>query len=111
MRPFGIINSPIENKESVSEFKVLKSITSERYQFLNLVELSPKTGRKHQLRIHMARIGHQILGDKEHGNSEFILKGKGLYLHASTLHFTHPFTNEIIAISKELPKKFKKIFP
>jgi 23S rRNA pseudouridine1911/1915/1917 synthase len=111
MKPFGIINAPIENKESVTEFKVLKSIASKRFQFLNLVELHPKTGRKHQLRIHMASIGNQILGDKEHGNSEFILKGKGLYLHASTLHFTHPFTNEIITISKELPKKFKKIFP
>ena len=40
-----------------------------------------------------------------------ILKGKGLYLHAASLGFTHPITREKLTISKELPKKFRKIFP
>ena len=40
-----------------------------------------------------------------------ILKGKGLYLHAASLDFTHPITREKLTISKELPKKFRKIFP
>lgn len=107
----GTINTPIENKESLTKYRVLKSVASQRFKFLNFVELFPKTGRKHQLRIHMASIGNQILGDKKHGNEDLQLKGKGLYLHASTLTFTHPFTKELISISKELPKKFKKIFP
>lgn len=107
----GIINFNVDNKNASTEFKVLDSVKSERFEFLNLVELQPKTGRKHQLRKHLSAIDHQILGDKEYGNIDLMLKGKGLYLHASTLEFMHPFTNKRICISKELPKKFKKIFP
>ena len=106
----GTINWLIDNKEAFTGFKVVKSVKSERFKYLNLVKLSPNTGRKHQLRIHLAENGNQILGDKEYGNTTLILNGKGLYLHASTLEFKHPFTNEKILRSKELPKKFTKIF-
>jgi 23S rRNA pseudouridine1911/1915/1917 synthase len=107
----GIINSPIDNKNALTEFKVLKSVVSERFDFLNLVKLLPKTGRKHQLRKHLLAIGNPILGDKEYFLEDKILNGKGLFLHAATLDFTHPFTKEKISISKEFPKKFTKIFP
>ncbi|WP_439130969.1 RluA family pseudouridine synthase [Polaribacter sp.] len=106
----GIINFKIDNKNASTEFKVLQSLKSERFEYLNLVELKPKTGRKHQLRKHLASIGHQILGDKNYGKTELILKGKGLYLHAAKLEFEHPFTKEKISIAKELPKKFHSIF-
>lgn len=105
------INKTIDSKNALTEYQVLETVTSNRFGFLNLVKLSPKTGRKHQLRIHLSEIGNQILGDKEYGNEEFILKGNGLYLHASTLAFIHPFSKEHISISKEFPKKFRKIFP
>ena len=111
MQHTGVIDLPIEDKASQSSYEVLKTVTSPRFEYLNLVKLSPKTGRRHQLRIHLSAINNQILGDKEYGNPALILKGKGLYLHASTLTFEHPFTKEQITISKELPKKFKKIFP
>jgi 23S rRNA pseudouridine1911/1915/1917 synthase len=111
MKSLGNINSPIENKESETPFEVVETVISKRFGFLNLVKLSPKTGRKHQLRIHLSAFGNQILGDKEYGNNELILKGNGLYLHASSLEFTHSFTQEKISITKELPKKFRKIFP
>ena len=107
----GIIDQSIENKTAISKYQILKSIPSTRFNFLNLVQLSPQTGRRHQLRKHLASIGNQILGDKEYGNKNLILKGKGLYLHAFSLEFIHPFTQETIVVSKELPKKFKKIFP
>ncbi len=106
----GIINLKVGNKNASTQFKVLKSVTSKRFEFLSLVELKPKTGRKHQLRKHLLAIGNPILGDKEHFIEDKILYGKGLYLHASTLEFIHPFTKECISISKELPKKFTKIF-
>lgn len=110
MKSIGNINNPIENKESETIFEVIETVASKRFGFLNLVKLTPKSGRKHQLRIHLSTFGNQILGDKEHGNKALILKGNGLYLHASTLEFKHPFTQEKICITKELPKKFKKIF-
>ncbi|QTD37368.1 RluA family pseudouridine synthase [Polaribacter batillariae] len=110
MNSEGIINSPIEGKESITKYTVLQTVKSERFGYLNLVKLSPKTGRKHQLRKHLLAIGNPILGDKEYFLEGKVLNEKGLYLHASILEFIHPFTKEKISISKELPKKFTKIF-
>ena len=107
----GKLNSPIDEKNAHTEFEVLKSVTSERFEYLNLVKLLPKTGRKHQLRKHLSTIGNPVLGDKEYFLENKVLSGKGLFLHAATLDFRHPFTKEKISISKELPKKFIKIFP
>lgn len=106
----GTINLTIDHKNAVTDFLIVKAVNSERFTNLNLVKLMPKTGRKHQLRKHMAGIGHQILGDKNYGEPALILNGKGLYLHAFSLTFLHPFTAEKLHISKELPKKFNKIF-
>ena len=111
MNPKGIINSLVDDKNALTEFEVLKSVVSERFEFLNLVKLMPKTGRRHQLRKHLLAIENPILGDKEYFLEDKILNGKGLFLHAASLEFTHPFTKEQISISKEFPKKFTKIFP
>lgn len=110
MNAAGNINSFIDTKEASTNYNVIASVNSKRFNFLNLVKLHPKTGRKHQLRIHLSSIGNQILGDKEYGDSSLILNGKGLYLHAYSLEFMHPFTKKHISVSKELPKKFSKIF-
>lgn len=110
MKTDGEIDFNIDKRESFTKYKVLQSLASERFDYLNLVQLSPQTGRRHQLRKHLSKIGHQILGDKEYGNPDLFLNGKGLYLHASKLEFAHPFTKENISIFKELPKKFTKIF-
>jgi 23S rRNA pseudouridine1911/1915/1917 synthase len=107
----GKLNSPIDEKNAHTAFEVLKSVTSERFEYLNLVKLLPKTGRKHQLRKHLSAIRNPVLGDKEYFLENKVLSGKGLFLHAATLDFRHPFTKEKISISKELPKKFIKIFP
>jgi 23S rRNA pseudouridine1911/1915/1917 synthase len=107
----GKLNSPIDKKNAHTEFEVLKSLISERFEYLNLVKLLPKTGRKHQLRKHLSAIGNPVLGDKEYFLENKVLNGKGLFLHAATLDFIHPFTKEKIYITKELPKKFLKVFP
>ena len=88
----------------------MASLDSERFGKLNLVELNPHTGRRHQLRIHLASIGNPILGDKTYGTEPFILNGKGLYLHAYSLQFTHPFTYENIHIKDAFPERFQKLF-
>jgi 23S rRNA pseudouridine1911/1915/1917 synthase len=107
----GLINSAIENKEAETEFKVLRSIESSKYDFLNLTELKPHTGRRHQLRIHMSENGNPIFGDLKYGVDGLILKGKGLYLHASSLSFIHPFTKKAMLIQAAMPQKFTKLFP
>ncbi len=111
MKPSGFIDNSIDNKEAYTQYKILNSVISKRFDFLNLVELSPKTGRKHQLRKHLLSLKNPILGDKVYYLEDKILKGKGLYLHAAKLEFKHPFNNQKININKKLPKKFKSIFP
>ena len=106
----GKIISKVEGKESQSNYKIKESVSSKRFGVLNLVRLEPQTGRRHQLRKHLSSIGNPILGDKEYGIENLILSGKGLYLHAYSLKFTHPFTNEKVHIKDELPERFKKIF-
>lgn len=111
MESCGMITAPVDTKSSLTEYSVLHTELSERFGRLNLVELRPQTGRRHQLRKHLSGMGNPILGDKEYGIEDLILNGKGLYLHAHSLDFTHPFTGEQMHFEDELPKKFKKIFP
>jgi 23S rRNA pseudouridine1911/1915/1917 synthase len=87
-----------------------RSVPSTRFGQLNLVELKPQTGRRHQLRKHLTSIGNPILGDKEYGTEGLILNGKGLYLHAYSLSFVHPFTQEEVFFEDELPRRFGKLF-
>ena len=106
----GEITSAIDGKQSQSTFTVEKTVPSDRFGCLNLLKLTPKTGRRHQLRKHLRSIGSPILGDATYGIDNLILKGKGLYLHAYSLEFTHAFTKEKIFLSSKLPEKFKRIF-
>ena len=73
-----------------------------------LVEASPKTGRTHQIRVHAASLGHAIVGDDRYGSDEInkLFKNKGykrMFLHAETLKFKHPVTDEKMTISAPLP--------
>jgi len=106
----GNITSKIDGKKSYSKYTLIESVPSKKFGKLNLVKLIPKTGRRHQLRKHLSSIGNPILGDKDYGLGDLILSGKGLYLHANSLKFKHPFTNEIVYLKDGIPQRFKKIF-
>jgi len=107
----GTITAAIDGKASQSTYKLCAAVPSKRFGQLNLIALKPQTGRRHQLRKHLFGIGHPILGDKDYGPENLILYGKGLYLHAYSLNFIHPFTHEEVLFKDELPQKFEKIFP
>ncbi len=105
----GIINSTIENKQALTRYTLIQSEPSKNYQKINLLEVQPESGRKHQIRIHLAKINHPIIGDTKYGyETESI--GQGLYLHAGKLEFVHPTTKEPMIITDDLPKKFKRLF-
>ncbi len=110
MKDGGEITSEIDTKKSQSNYKVFKSVFSKKFGKLNLVKLEPLTGRRHQLRKHMSSIDNPILGDVAYGIEHLILSGKGLYLHAYSLNFIHPFTNKLVHIKDEFPQRFKKLF-
>lgn len=101
--------SIIDNKQSETYFKPIKTIKSLKYNYLTLTEAYPFTGRTHQIRIHAAQIGHQILGDKLYGNAQLIHKGKGLFLSASALEFCHPKTNKKVNVTIKMPYKFNAL--
>ncbi len=102
----GVINSPVDGREAVTEFCSLKIIPSLKNGYLTLVELIPHTGRTHQLRKHMAGKGHPIAGDKTYTPEGKVLKSKGLFLCATEIFFSHPFTGEDMTFRIEEPEKF-----
>lgn len=89
-------------RDALTRFKVL-----ERFGHYTLVELTLETGRTHQIRVHMAYIGHPVAGDPLYGPKKS-LKGNGQFLHAATLGFTHPTTKEEMVFSAEVPEIFEK---
>ena len=80
-----------------------------------LMELKPLTGRKHQLRRHMAHLRHPIVGDTTHGDGKHnklfreVYDSHRLLLHASRLEFVHPFTNQTVRIKAKVDDTWQKI--
>ncbi len=105
----GRIEEPINGVPSCSEFIAKQTVPSLKSGHLTLVDLFPVTGRTHQLRIHMASIGHPIVGDQKYGPEGHVLKGKGLFLAAVELNFPHPATQESTRISIDSPAKFDSL--
>lgn len=110
MPKIGTIETPVDHKTAKTSYRVLETVKSERFGCLNLLEIKIETGRRHQIRIHLAENGNPILGDQTYGTEGKILKGKGLYLHSISLKFTHPTSNNEIEIRDDIPEKFKKLF-
>lgn len=94
----------INSKSSVTNFKVLK-----RYEKSTLIECVLETGRTHQIRVHMKYIKFPIINDLVYGHKKCIDKNYGQLLHAYSLSFNHPITNEFMEFKTELPKKFKEL--
>ncbi|MCB0381582.1 MAG: RluA family pseudouridine synthase [Flavobacteriales bacterium] len=105
----GTITIEVEGLPATTHFKLVKVVPSLKNEFLSLLELSPKTGRTHQIRIHLAQLGFPIMGDKLYGNEAEILRGKGLFLSAIGLELNHPITNELLKIEIPLPHKFTSL--
>ncbi len=89
-------------KEAITRFNVL-----ERFGDYTLVELTLETGRTHQIRVHMAYIGHPVAGDLTYGPRK-TLAGNGQFLHAQTLGLTHPRTGETMTFQAEPPQIFQE---
>ncbi|MCX8010821.1 MAG: RluA family pseudouridine synthase [Ignavibacteria bacterium] len=116
-KKFSIVNS---GKHAVTNYEVI-----EEYEFLTLVKLKLKTGRTHQIRVHLSSIGHPVFGDstyggrkihgvqlttklKQHINNLLEIMTRQA-LHAKTLGFMHPTTNKFMKFDSDLPEDMKKI--
>lgn len=94
-----------EGKEAITHFKVLKRY-GEKY---TLLEIKIDTGRTHQIRVHMAEIGHPVVGDMVYSNGKNEFGIEGQMLHAKSLDFKHPITGKQMHLEAELPDYFKEI--
>lgn len=105
----GIVDTKIQNKEAFSSYITLKTVNSLVAGKISLLKLFPTTGRKHQLRIHLSSIGHPIAGDKEYAGNFPLLKGKGMFLSATSIKFLHPDKQTIMSFELDIPYKFKSL--
>lgn len=83
----------VHGKKALTEWRVL-----ERYSSTSRLALFPKTGRSHQLRVHMQRLGHPVVGDPIYGTS-----GERLMLHAESLAFLHPESGDPVRLKCPAP--------
>ena len=112
----GTVNAPIgrhptdrkkmtvtlkNSREAVTHYRVIT-----RYRGYTHVELTLETGRTHQIRVHMANMGHPVAGDPVYGGKNYLKKLDGQCLHAYYISFLHPRTNETLTLSAPLPQYF-----
>lgn len=89
------------SKEAITEFKVI-----ERYGDSTLLDIELKTGRTHQIRVHMKYINHPVINDNKYNKK--IIDDSGQYLHAYYLSFIHPKTKKRVEFKTEMPEYMKK---
>jgi 23S rRNA pseudouridine1911/1915/1917 synthase len=126
--PTGTVSAPVgrhpndrkkmavisDGREAITHYREVCEYNTAEGCFSH-IELRLETGRTHQIRVHMAHIGHPILGDTVYGknNSRFEIKNVGLLagqcLHARTVEFIHPVTDELMRFDSGLPVYFKEV--
>lgn len=92
-------------RRAVTHYHVLERFGG-KYTY---IECQLETGRTHQIRVHMASLGHPIVGDEVYGPKKCPFKLQGQTLHAGVLGFIHPSTGEYVEFTAELPDYFKRL--
>ena len=93
-----VITTSKDEKKAITNYKVLKQ--NNKY---SLIDIDLKTGRKNQIRVQFAHIGHPVIGDVKYG-----VKDDRLYLHAYEFSFMHPITKKIFDFKVDIPSSFEK---
>ncbi len=116
--PEGIVDAPIgrstddRKKMCVTEKSSKNAVTHytvlEEYKDFSFIKLRLETGRTHQIRVHMAYLGHPVAGDPVYGPKNGVTSLNGQCLHAGILGFVHPSTGENILIEAPLPQYFEQ---
>ena len=102
----GIQETPVREKDARTEIEVV-----ERAGVVALLRLTPKTGRTHQIRIHLAERNNPVLGDRRYGTGPDALTAKlylkRLALHAEALSFAHPVDGTVLKFERQLPRELR----
>lgn len=108
-----VSSSPVDNggQLAITNYKVLQELESgleNPESEISLVELNLETGRTNQIRVHMASVGHPVVGDRKYGHGNDSSPIDRLCLHARILEFIHPMTEKKVRFETPLPKEFSK---
>ena len=108
-----VSSSPVDNggQLAITNYKVLQELESgleNPESEISLVELNLETGRTNQIRVHMASLGHPVVGDRKYGHGNDSSPIDRLCLHARVLEFIHPMTEKKVCFETPLPKEFSK---
>ncbi len=95
-------------KQAITHFQVLKRYHTQKSCY-TLLQIKIDTGRTHQIRVHMAEIGHPIIGDMVYSNGKNEFRVEGQCLHAQKLEFKHPITGRLMQLEAPLPEYLKEI--
>lgn len=115
----GIIDAPIgrdpkdRKKMAVNEINGKHAVTHytvlQRFREYTYIECQLETGRTHQIRVHMSSIGHPLLGDEVYCRRKEDFRLEGQTLHAMTIGFVHPSTEQYLEITAPLPEYFERL--
>ena len=112
-----VYSSPTNNggQKAITHYQVVKESTLQSDDTAltaeySLVELNLETGRTNQIRVHMASLGHPVVGDRKYGHGNESSPIDRLCLHARTLEFIHPMTEKKVRFEASTPKEFARIF-
>ncbi|MCA9491113.1 MAG: RluA family pseudouridine synthase [Myxococcales bacterium] len=109
LRGSGRVDEPIEDRPAASRWACVEVTPALRSEAVTTLDLWPETGRTHQLRIHLASLGHPVLGDATYAPPGETLRGKGLFLCAVALAFAHPIGGAPLAFELPEPQKFASL--
>ena len=98
-----------DGKPAITHYRLIKNYTSSNGNNFAHIECELETGRTHQIRVHLASIGHPLLGDEVYGAAKNPFKLQGQTLHAEMFGFIHPKTGRYMEFHAPLPEYFKKL--
>jgi len=99
-----ISSANLKKREALTHYRIVK-----RYKGYTLVELDLKTGRTHQIRVHLSHIGYPVVGDRTYSRKKDDVGVSRQMLHASRLGFNHPITGRYMEFEAEIPGDMEKI--
>jgi 23S rRNA pseudouridine1911/1915/1917 synthase len=106
----AVLKNDPSAREAITHYEVIES-----YGQLTYLRLKLETGRTHQIRVHMAHLGHALIGDEVYGNNKIPFEKQhaslldGQILHAKRLTLTHPRSGERVTFECDLPDNFKRL--
>ncbi|MBE7410482.1 MAG: RluA family pseudouridine synthase [Leptospiraceae bacterium] len=120
--PEGRIDSPIgrhpterikmcvrrDGRKSITNYKIIKTISSSKHRLFSLAEIRLETGRTHQIRVHFQSLGSPVVGDMLYSRTGNEFSKYGLLLFSQKLKFQNPFSDEVIELELEFPENFMR---